>query len=203
MRMRDIKAFYYIADISNIESILRLGILSFNLAKNVPHKSIAMNEIQVRRGNVVIPDAGGRGKSLHDFVPLYFDSWNPMLSKLRDMNENICIIAIEKGIIDIPGVVVADRNASRDYCKFAPAPEGLGNVDFDVVFARSWISDDKIKEYDNKGKKCAEILVPKLVGSKYIKGGFVVNEKTAEKLDAEISRLKCNFKIIVNGNKFF
>jgi hypothetical protein len=203
MELRALKAFYYIATIANIESIMNLGILCYNKAKNIEHESIAMDEIQERRINVVVPDAGGKGKSLHDFVPLYFDFWNPMLSSRRHINEKICILVLDKSVIYIPGVVIADRNASKNWCKFAPAPEGLNNVDSDVVFARSWINGDKNKEYDNKGKKCAEILVPKLVPPSYIKGAYAASEQAAKRLEAKICGLGASLKIKIDRGKFF
>ncbi len=174
MDIDDIKALYYITAIDNMDSICDRGILPYNEAKKIPHESIAMSEIQDRRLKVTVPLTDGKGISLHDLVPLYFDSWNPMLCRKKAENEKICIIAIDKRILELAGVIIADRNASREYCKFGSSPDGLKNIDRDIVFARYWTDPDDIVQYDKKGIKCAEALVPKNVPKKYFRGAIVV-----------------------------
>ncbi len=203
MDIDDIKALYYITAIDNMDSICDRGILPYNMAKRIPHESIAMSEIQDRRVKVTVPLTDGKGISLHDFVPLYFDSWNPMLSKLRIHNEAICIIAIKKDILYLPNVVIADRNASREYCKFGSSPEGLKNIDGDIVFARYWADSDDIIQYDKKGKKCAEALVPQRIPMSYFKGAIVVNDESAKRLEEKIGDRIRDFKIIVDSTRFF
>lgn len=55
MNIKDITQLYYITDIANLLSILRKGILSFNQAEKISHKSIAEQGVQDRRQNKKIP----------------------------------------------------------------------------------------------------------------------------------------------------
>ncbi len=73
----DIPELHYITLIANLLSITQLGILSNKCASKVGHVSVAMEEIQDKRRQKKIPGAG----HLHDYVNLYFDAHNPMLSK--------------------------------------------------------------------------------------------------------------------------
>jgi hypothetical protein len=76
----DITEFHYIAPIDNLASILQRGILSNQLSQQVPHRSVASDLIQTRRSPKTVPG----GKSLHEYVNLYFHARNLMLYKLKD-----------------------------------------------------------------------------------------------------------------------
>ena len=67
---------------------MQRGLLSNEKAKSIYHASIAMNEVQKRREIVKVPN----GLRLHQYANLYFDPRNPMLSRKRDQNEEICIL---------------------------------------------------------------------------------------------------------------
>jgi RHS repeat-associated protein len=85
MKRSDIKKLHFISPIENLASILEYGILCHNRAKELPHQSVAMNEIEETRRDKRIPGAG----VLHDYENLYFDAHNPMLSRLRSLNDRL------------------------------------------------------------------------------------------------------------------
>ena len=82
MNRSDIEELHYIVPMATVPSIMRHGILSHQLADEIPHNSLAMREIQERRENKQIRGA----RKLHEYVNLYFDAHNPMLSKVRQHN---------------------------------------------------------------------------------------------------------------------
>jgi len=172
VQREDIEELHYIAPIENVESILELGILSHNRAAKVRHKSVAMEEVQVRRQDKRIPGAG----RLHDYVNLYFDAHNPMLSKVRDRNTSICVLRVSPEVLDLQGVIVSDRNAARGYAKFFPVADGLVKLDGDLIFAQYWIHQDEMEYERRKALKCAEALVPGRVEPSCIVGAYVCNE---------------------------
>ena len=170
MNREDVKELHYITPIENLPSILEKGILSHKLAGKVPHHSVALDVIQERRKNKIIP----RGMPLHDYVNLYFDARNPMLYRRLDQHAEICILRVKPSVMELPGVVIADCNASSDYVRFFPYPGGLKYVDRDIVYAEYWTHpDDPIAEMEHKSKKCAEVLVPDIVNPDYLLGGCV------------------------------
>ncbi len=170
---------YNIQAIENIPSIMKRGLLSNERASKISHVSIAMNEVQERREHVRIPN----GLKLHQYANLYFDPWNPMLSRKRSQNEEICILKFDRVVLDFEGVIVSDKNASSDYAAFYTPEVGLEHIDFDLVYARYWTDNDYYEQCRKKSIKCAEVLVPYVIPYEYVVCAAVVNERAAESLE--------------------
>lgn len=190
MNRADIIELYYITPIMNISSIVSHGILSNHHASRIGHVSVAMEEIQERRKDKRIPGA----RTLHDYANLYFDAHNPMLSKRREQNEIICILRINPGMLDMPGVIIADRNAASDYACFYPVAEGIEALDKDLVFAKYWTHPDPFEAMRRKSIKCAEVLVPDKVEAGHIIGAYVVNEIALRAFQSLNARLSVTIK---------
>ena len=174
MDRNHIKELYFITYIDNLPSILKLGILSRNavVRKKTNFKDVSEPGVQDRRAGKKIP---GTSKELHDYANLYFDAHNPMLSARRSENNKICVLRINTNVLDLKGIIVTDMNAARD-CRFMPLDEGLSSIDRNKVYMINWKDpNDWINEYRQAGIKCAEILVPEYVESRYIVGAYVAN----------------------------
>ncbi|RHU44980.1 DUF4433 domain-containing protein [Clostridium sp. TF11-13AC] len=186
---------YNIQPINNIPSIMKRGLLSNEKARKINHTSIAMNEVQDRRDLIRIPN----GLRLHQYANLYFDPWNPMLSKRRNQNEEICILKFDKVVLDFEDVILSDRNASSDYAAFYDAFTGLDNIDFNSVYAKYWIDDNYYEQCKKKSIKCAEVLVPHYIPFDYVMCAAVVNE------NAKINLKSTGFnkKIFIEKSLFF
>jgi len=197
MHRKDIKELYYITPIANIPSILKYGILSHNYSLKLDHYSVAMQKIQVRRKDKQIP---GTKNQLHDYANLYFDAHNPMLSKCRDKNDLICVLRIDIAVLDLSGIIIADRNASSDYARFYPTEQGLAAIDEDTVFARYWTHPgNQYEEWEYKSIKCAEVLVLQKVDTRYVLGVFVANQTAL----AAFNKLKIELTVETNSGIFF
>ena len=157
---------------------MQRGLLSNEKANGITHISIAMNEVQERRERVSVP----HGLKLHQYANLYFDPWNPMLSRKREQNEEICILKFSRDVLDLKGVIVTDRNASSDYAAFYSPEVGLEQIDFKLVYARYWTDDDYYEQCRKKSIKCAEVLVPHMIPYEYVLCAAVVSDCAAEKL---------------------
>jgi hypothetical protein len=196
MNRDDITEIHFIAPITNVPSIMQHGILSHKLSGQIDHHSVAMPEIQERRKNKQIPGA----RTLHDYANLYFDAHNPMLSKLRARNDDICILRIDAKVLDLPGVIIADRNAASDWVRFSPVVEGLKAIDRERVFARYWTHpQDLYHEMSHKSEKCAEVLVPDCVMPGYLIGVYVANERAL----LQFQQLNINLPICIRSDIFF
>ena len=176
--MPEIDELHYITSVENIPSIMEHGILCHNEAQKLDHVDISMDEVQKRRANKSIPN----GLNLHAYANLYFDAHNPMLSKRRDQNSDICILSIDNGVLNLEGIVLADRNASSDYVRFSDYPSGLNNLDFEIIFDSFWTSDNPFEYLSKKSIKCAEVLVPNSVNPTMITGAYVCNNIAEQKL---------------------
>jgi hypothetical protein len=165
----ELRELHYITPISNVGSICQQGILSHNRVASVPHRSVAAEVIQDRRAQVRVP----KGRPLHDYANLYICARNPMMYKRKSGHPELCVLRVSPGVLDLPGTVIADGNASSEYVLFAPAPSGLRHVDRDRTFAEYWTSQDPVEYYRRKSAKCAEVLVPDRVEPQYLLGGYV------------------------------
>ena len=99
---------FYFTDIENLDSIIKNGLLCTNVKneKGILHKNIANMTIQERRANMDVP-VGPRGK-VHDYVPFYFSSMNPMLLTLlnqKNVDQQYIMVSDRlklKTLIDMP-----------------------------------------------------------------------------------------------------
>lgn len=196
MTRDDVHELHYIVAVENLESIRQRGILSHNDAKRIPHRSIAMEDVQNIRKTKRVPN----GLALHDYVNLYFNARNPMLYWLLGQHDTLCVLRVDPNVLDLPGVVIADGNAASKYVRFHPAPGGLRFIDRDTVFAASWKHPhDIIEEWRHKTTMCAEVLVPRRVPARYVMGSYVVSEAAVQLVDTRWPGLS----VSVNPRFFF
>jgi ssDNA thymidine ADP-ribosyltransferase, DarT len=200
MNRGDINELHNIQHIINIPSILSRGILSHNLAskQKAKGKDISDIEPQGRRSKVVVPG----GRRLHDYANLYINGRNKMMYKVtcKYRHAEICVLCIDTSVLDLMGVVIADCNASSDYVRFYPSPEGLSHIDSDLVFARSWKHPEDIrKEWRHGSIICAEVLVPDKIDSGLIWRIYVSCSESME----TVQNLVPNIPVEVNRDMFF
>ena len=195
MERSELKELHYITPICNVPSILQHGILSYTRATSLKPKSVAMQEMQNRRALIRVP----RGRSLHDYANLYICGRNPMLYKRLDQRDQLCVLAVNTDILDLPGVVVTDRNAGGDYVQFQSAPNGLQIVNQEMTFAEYWTSSDQIDYWRRKAAKCAEVLVPDLVKPCFINGAYV----SSEQVETRLVELCLDLEVSVNRHLYF
>ena len=167
------QAVYSIMPIDNIPSILKYGIMCFDDVQKIQHQSIALSEVQERRDKIVLAN----GVRLHQYANLYFSYWNPMLYKRRNQANTICILAISLEVLNLEGCAVSDRNAASPLANFYSPIEGIKILNFNIIHAKSWFSNDLYEHKNNKRIKCAEVLVPRNIPESYIIGAYVVDEE--------------------------
>jgi ssDNA thymidine ADP-ribosyltransferase, DarT len=164
----EVTELHFITSIDNLDSILMRGILCHNRARRLAHRSVAFESVQdIRRGKSV-----PGGLSLHSYANLYFHARNPMMYCLQHLPDLI-VIRVSPEVLDIPDTVVADGNAATWNTRFDPSPDGLANLDSELIFATYWTDPEYMRYLEKKRARNAEILVPNLVPSKYIKGCYV------------------------------
>lgn len=189
-------ALYSIMPLENIPSVLVYGILSHDLAARLSHQSVALEDVQKKRDAKVT----NSGKGIHYYANLYFDAHNPMLSRLRNKNDELCILAISPEVLNIKDVVVTDRNAATNIVQFLEPSQMTECLNFDIIYMNYWIDEnDQLRTASNKAIKCAEVLVPERIPPEYIIGAIVVNTLVKEKLEL----MNFNRIIKVDPRRFF
>ena len=133
------KYFYHFTHIENLESILKNGLLSTNKKNEykISHTNIANETIQERRSEMNVT-CSPYGK-VHDYVPFYFTTTNPMLLGLvnrKNIDQPFIIffaIPIEK-ILE-KKVIFTDTSANTSTPpNFYNNPNDLKKLNWDAIF---------------------------------------------------------------------
>jgi hypothetical protein len=112
----------------------------------------------------------------------------------------ICVLQIYPGVLNVPGVIIANRNAASNWTSFWPMTDGLSVISRERVFARYWLHpDDPYDEMSHESEKCAEVLVPDRVDGQFIAGAYVANQVAL----LEFQRLNSQLPVRVRGDMFF
>ena len=186
---------YNICHFDNIKSILQNGLLSYYHASSINHVSIANPEIQDRRDKKKVPN----GLALHQYVNCFFNPRNSMLYSNSSF-DNIAILCISNKVLDLPGVVVSDKNAAKNTVAFYGAQMGIDKLNFKEIFLSNWDSPDPWEKERLKAILHAEVLVPFKIESSYIKEIRVAKESVKRKLHTLLSNY---IRIEVDSYMFF
>ncbi|MFA4944945.1 MAG: DUF4433 domain-containing protein [Lentisphaeria bacterium] len=158
-----------IMPIANIASVMAHGILSHEKAARSDHADISLPDVQDLRARTTVPG----GLPLHQYANLYFCARNPMMYRLKGERLRLCVLQVDRKVLDLPGVVLTTGNAASNYSRFLPSPAGLRAIPFNDVFADYWTDDNPIEQMRKKSAKCAEVLVPHCVQLCFITGAYV------------------------------
>lgn len=156
---------FHFTDIRNLDSIIKHGLLCTNLKneQGIKHQNIANMTIQERRATMDVPV--GPGGKVHDYVPFYFSSVNPMLlSKLNQKNVDqqfIIYLCVKIQRLEKEDAVFTDASANTvETPSFYNDVKDLDKLDWVAIDKKSWgVASD-----DERHKKMAEALIHKSVG---------------------------------------
>jgi hypothetical protein len=173
MKVGELDYLGYITAIANVPSIIDAGILSHNRACRRSHIDISMESVQDIRARKRVPG----GLVLHDYACLYVCARNVMLYKrCLTMRDELCVLAVEPAVLDLPDVVIADHNAAASIAAFGSYPDGLEALDYDKIFARYWTHpEDPMAEDRHRKEMCAEVLIPHRVDPAFIREAYVAS----------------------------
>jgi O-acetyl-ADP-ribose deacetylase (regulator of RNase III) len=174
-----IKSLYYITHIDNLPSIFKRGILSHERieAENgqfismFKGKTDAKNNISKRRK--VKPQNGG--KNLLGYVNLLFQPRNPMMYRamFETGEDKLAVLEIADTVLNEPGVIITDGNATDELTQFYPGIQGLKRLQQQgrIIQSEWWkISDG------SKRKIMAECLVPDQVKPEHIRSVIIADD---------------------------
>ena len=195
------KYLYYFSELSNIENIIKFGILPKNkiIKQNIQSKSFANLEVQKYRKTIKCIISNKENKFLHDLVPLYLNPKTPTLYSRKNIQEDVffCLINSYELLSD-PEVNFAytDGNATNRITKFYYNLDSLNKLKWDIINSDRW--NDKP---DGKRIRNSEFLIYPEIKLKYIEFISCQRHKTIERLSDYI---KGNaIKLNVNKDLFF
>lgn len=189
----DLHELHCISPIENVPSILCNGILSHERAQALPHQSVADPEVQAIRANKAVPN----GLRLHQYANLYIDARNAMMYVRRGAHLELCVLRVSTAVLDLEGVVIADRNAAAGMARFRPSPDGLAMIDRDQVFADQWGGSIEAKQ-----ARCAEVLVPGVVPPEFVMGAIISCEHARQNFET-LGLTEPGLEITINAHLFY
>jgi hypothetical protein len=166
-------SLWHLTHFSNINSILKLGILSHNDSINFRINDISEHSVQDKRAVTNDPIYKA---CLHSYVPLFLRNSTPMLYSRRELKDELVFIEVDVLCIMQDGYLISDGNAASRKTKFYSSIDSLDKLPWTVLDADYWN-----EHYDGKRKRSAEVLVPKKVSPQYFKAlhchGTAVHDK--------------------------
>jgi hypothetical protein len=107
------------------------------LAHNNPHKKVDIsNEMVNQRRHAKEPVYS---RSIHDYVPFYFNARNAMLYRnQKQFSDAVIVLGFNKRLIEAPKTVFANANASCAATKFFGNPAVLNTFNWERIFSPSW-----------------------------------------------------------------
>ena len=145
----------------NLENILKHGLLPHKAAheKGLISNDISLQDVQHRRSNKRIRVQDEKVIELHDYVPFYFNSRNPMLYRRRNIQHELLILCVSCNLINNKYCIFSDGNAASKGSSFYIGQSKLSEVDFELIFGQSWNHDDPVIKRKNVRKMCSEVLI--------------------------------------------
>ena len=154
---------YHMTHINNLQSVFTNGLLSHNTMKDYAYIDISDTAVNNRRSNI----EPFFEKSIHDYVPFYYNVRNAMLNRVqREHGENIIILEIGLEASFEKYTLFTNQNASTlDVVFYNCIKEFLESVDWNTIYSWSWFE----REIEVKQKMMAECLILNQVDRRFIK----------------------------------
>lgn len=160
--MRNIECFWYITSVDNLESIFENGILCRTLIEEYGISATDISYSTVQRRRV----------EYHDYVPLFFADNTPMLYVVfKEQYENVCLLEINKGVMEIEGVKFSNGNVASEETVVYDSLDDITNEEWEIIYSRH------PTYWDRKRIRSAEVLVPDEVSVEYITSISVDKDK--------------------------
>ncbi|MEA5427972.1 DUF4433 domain-containing protein [Arcicella lustrica] len=168
---------FYVCHIDNISSILKLGILSHNVA----HKEgLVKNDISDQSVNSLRNRfEKSLGGNIHDFAPLFLHLRNSTFFRWckSENKNNLILLKVNPHILLADNVAFSDGNAAVRTTRFYQNIDDFNKLNWQVI------KDDYWTNYpDGKRIKCSEVLVQDKIPLYYVNELLVYSEETLAKI---------------------
>lgn len=196
-----IQYLHYMTHIDNAPSIFKHGILSRNQVKKlgIEHKDISSPTVQNSR----LWQKLEFGKTLYDYVPLYFAVKTPMQyvittsaptknRKIVISNEDLIFIDIDAlKVFQIPGIIFTDGNSASSNTNFFYDVSKLCNLDWEVIHGPGDYEGTKGECYSKEWqrKRASEVLVPDCVPVELFSRIVLFSKDAATKLYRSVRKV--------------
>ena len=124
---------YHMTHIDNLVSILEHGLFAHN--NLYQQQDISNQSVNARRGRI----EPIYNRSIHDYVPFYFNPRNAMLYKTqRQYRHKMVILGFDSNILLGKNTLFTNANAAVSNTRFSNKLEDLKTINWNLVFSTSW-----------------------------------------------------------------
>ena len=123
------------------------------------------------------------------------------MEKERDSEkpaDKVCLLSIAPRVLRTPGAYVTNMNAAKGSAAFFAAPEGLGRLRAEEVYAPRWAGSESDESAGLKERMMAEALVPHEVPTAQIQGVYARTERDR----ADVRAFWPEVKVAVRPDRF-
>lgn len=203
--------FFHMTDVHNLESIITNCLLSTNKKNElgIKHVNIANMSIQNRRAEMDVPC--GKGGKVHDYVPFYFSSLNPMLlGVLNKKNQDqpfIIFLCLKISKLGTLSAVFTDASANTtEPPHFYDDVADLDKLSWELIDSQKWSCPTE----DDRHRKMAEVLIFEKVDFSQVDCIVVYNEWVKKYVDETLKeagvkgvRVIYPFELVGYNYKFY
>jgi len=190
----NIYELFHMTHKSNILNIFKYGLLSHEEAhKGKLNRDISHNQVNDRRKR----SDPLFGRSLHSYVPFYFNPKNPMLYRLKAEQNDIIILGIKKDVLFGDELLFTDGNAASASTKFYNSLLDFNKLDWDCIKSDYW-SDHE----EGKRTRCSEVLIHGTVACSLISTVYTNTEELQDLVKSQLPR-DLDIPVCVDNNLFF
>lgn len=183
-----VEYLFHMTHIDNLKSILKHGLYAHN--NPYKKKDISDCDVNSRRSR----KEPIHKKSIHSYVPFYFNPKNNMLCRRKSIQDDIVILVMKRDLISKKGAIFTDGNASTDRARFYSNLSDLSKLSFDCIYTKGYY-----KGYaDGGNRRMAEVLVPDYVSADNIEA--IICNNITTKFQVE-EKLKNEITCLVDTNK--
>lgn len=191
----EIRYLFHITHWRNVHSIRKFGLLSHNRAHAEGHVEvdISLSDVNEKRAWKIVQVSDrpqghlASGRTLHDYVPLFFTPKTPMLYRRKEMQDKIVILALDASLL-LGGITVfTDGNAASCPTTFFNDLTSIDRLDWRCIRSKGksqWLETEEFKEW--KRKRSAEVLVPSHVPFERVKRIAVRSEVAKQRLPDDL-----------------
>ena len=158
--MKENKKLYHITDFSNLESILRNGLLSLDDLENQkinPEYSSSQNSRNIDKNS-------GLSKYVRLAYTPFYDMISARIGYYKTLEEPI-ILSISPEVLKFTGVKFTNKNAICNDAYLSDEDEIFDSLDFEKIYLPRDSSNYKLEEYKNARQ--SEILIPQKIDIQY------------------------------------
>ncbi len=171
---------FHMTHMSNLKSIMNFGLSSHNSAPE--YLDISNPTVNSRRERV---DPVHK-KSLHDYVPMYFNPRNAMLyEKQREHPDKIVIIEVDRRVCLSNYTIYSEGNAAANRSRIVYCLSDVTNFDWSNINSDRWTIDGVVN-VDTKQLMMSECLVLNSVDSEYL---ISIHVKNSDMMDSVVSTI--------------